>query len=243
MKTMSKKKILIFSGAGLDAESGVETFRSGADGLWCNYRVEDVATPAGWRKDKEKVLEFYNKRRQQLQTVEPNDAHKIIADLEKHFDVVNVTQNVSNLLERSGATNVMHLHGELTKVRSTVDPKLVYEWGYKDLSIGDKCEKGSQLRPAIVWFSEQLDENITDRVKEIALESDICIVVGTSMKVSPANTIPFLTKETAMIYYVDPGDLDFYIPKYRRPFLYHFQEVASSGMKKVSDELIEIFKK
>ena len=240
---MSKKKILVFTGAGVSAESGVETFRSGADGLWCNYKIEDVATPSGWRKDKEKVLEFYNKRRSQLQTVDPNDAHRIIADLEKYFDVTVVTQNVDNLHERAGSTNVIHLHGELTKVRSTLDPSLVYDWGYKDLNIGDKCEKGSQLRPYIIWFHEPLEESIVNNVTEIAFDSDVCVVVGTSMQVSPANTIPFLTKDNALIYYIDPTDrLDFYVPEYRRGFFYHFQDVATKGMNDVSDDLKKIFK-
>lgn len=239
---MGKKKILIFSGAGLDAESGVETFRSGANGLWNNYKIEDVATPQGWQKDKAKVLEFYNQRRKQLQTVEPNDAHKIIAELEKWFDVINVTQNVSNLLERAGATNVIHLHGELTKVRSTLDPKLIYDWEYKDLNIGDKCEKGSQLRPSIVWFNENLDPDILKNVNEIASEVNVCIVVGTSMQVSPANSIPFQTKETALIYYVDPSNIDFYISARRKVFFYHHQKPATIGMKEVMDDLIKIYK-
>ena len=122
------KKILIFTGAGVSAESGVATFRTGDDGLWYNYKVEDVATLDGWKRDREKVLDFYNLRRSQMKTVEPNLAHKIIADLEKDFDVTIVTQNVDNLHERSGSTNIIHLHGELTKVRSTLDPTLIYDW-------------------------------------------------------------------------------------------------------------------
>jgi len=137
-----KKKILIFSGAGISAESGIETFRSGDDGLWNNYKILDVATPRGWEKDKNKVLDFYNQRRKQLKLVEPNLGHKIISDLEKYFDVVVLTQNVDNLHERSGSTKVVHLHGELTKVRSTIDPTLIYDWNYEDLNVGDLCKKG-----------------------------------------------------------------------------------------------------
>ena len=236
---MDKKKILIFTGAGVSAESGVATFRTGDDGLWYNHRVEDVATPDGWRRDREKVLNFYNMRRDQMKDVEPNLAHKIIADLEKDFDVTVVTQNVDDLHERAGSTNIIHLHGELKKVRSTLNPSLVYDWT-EDCNIGDKCEKGSQLRPHIVWFGENLDPDFVDMATEAAKECDVCIVVGTSMKVSPANTIPFLTKESAKIYYVDLSDLDFYVPEYRTHLFTHYQELASTGMEKVKNDLKNI---
>lgn len=236
---MDKKKILIFTGAGVSAESGVATFRTGDDGLWYNHRVEDVATPDGWRRDREKVLNFYNMRRDQMKDVEPNLAHKIIADLEKDFDVTVVTQNVDDLHERAGSTNIIHLHGELKKVRSTLNPSLVYDWT-EDCNIGDKCEKGSQLRPHIVWFGENLDPDFVDMATEAAKECDVCIVVGTSMKVSPANTIPFLTKEGTAIYYVDLSDLDFYVPEYRTHLFTHYQELASTGMEKVKNDLKNI---
>jgi NAD-dependent deacetylase len=233
---MEKKKVLIFTGAGVSAESGVATFRTGDDGLWYNHKIEDVATPDGWRRDKEKVLNFYNLRRSQMKDVNPNLAHKIIADLEKDFDVTVVTQNVDNLHERAGSTKVIHLHGELTKVRSTLDPTLIYDWS-EDCNVGDKCEKGSQLRPHIVWFGEGLDNNFIERSEEAAQECDFCIIVGTSMQVSPANQIPFLTKPNTLIYVVDPSDMDFHIDKQRRPFLTHIQEVASIGMEKVKLEI------
>lgn len=233
---MDKKKILIFTGAGVSAESGVPTFRVGHDGVWLNYKVEDVATADGWRRDKEKVLDFYNMRRAQLKDVEPNLAHKIIAELENDFDVTVVTQNVDNLHERAGSTNVIHLHGELTKVRSTLDPSLVYDWT-EDCNLGDKCEKGSQLRPHIVWFGENLDYKNTDLASAAANDCDICIIVGTSMKVSPANTIPFSTKESTKIYYVDPSDADFYVAEYRKEFFHHYQEPASTGMVKVREDI------
>jgi NAD-dependent deacetylase len=233
---MEKKKILVFTGAGVSAESGVATFRTGDDGLWYNHKIEDVATPDGWRRDKEKVLNFYNLRRSQMKDVNPNLAHKIIADLEKDFDVTVVTQNVDNLHERAGSTKVIHLHGELTKVRSTLDPTLIYDWS-EDCNVGDKCEKGSQLRPHIVWFGEGLDNNFIERSEEAAQECDFCIIVGTSMQVSPANQIPFLTKPNTLIYVVDPSDMDFHIDKQRRPFLTHIQEVASIGMEKVKLEI------
>lgn len=236
---MEKKKILIFTGAGVSAESGVATFRTGDDGLWYNHKVEDVATPDGWRRDKEKVLNFYNMRRAQLKEVNPNLAHQIIADLEKDFDVTVVTQNVDNLHERAGSTKIIHLHGELTKVRSTLDSTLIYDW-IEDCNIGDKCERGSQLRPHIVWFGENLDPDFVDMATEAAKECDVCVVVGTSMKVSPANTIPFLTKEGVKVYYVDLSDLDFYVPEYRTHLFTHYQELASTGMKKVMNELNSI---
>lgn len=230
------KKILVFTGAGVSEESGVATFRTGADGLWYNHKVEDVATPDGWRRDREKVLNFYNMRRSQLKSVEPNLAHQIIADLEKDFYVTVITQNVDNLHERAGSTNVVHLHGELTKVRSTLDSTLIYDWT-EDCNVGDKCERGSQLRPHIVWFGEDLNPKFIQRAEEAAYECDVCVIVGTSMKVSPANQIPFLTKENTLIYYVDPSDVDFFVDKQRRPFFTHIQEVASTGMDKVKADL------
>jgi len=233
---MEKKKILIFTGAGVSAESGVATFRTGDDGLWYNHKVEDVATFDGWRRNKEKVLNFYNMRRAQLKDVQPNLAHQIIVDLEKNYDVTVVTQNVDNLHERAGSTKVIHLHGELTKVRSTLDPTLIYDWT-EDCNIGDKCEKGSQLRPHIVWFGENLNPKMIERAEDVARECDICIIVGTSMKVSPANEIPFLTKERCQIFYIDPNDVDFYLPEFRSQYFTHIKEVASVGMEKVKNDL------
>lgn len=230
-----RKKILVFSGAGVSKESGIDTFRD-FDGLWNNYKIEDVATPNGWRKDKELVLDFYNQRRKELKHVQPNKAHELLAKLEENFDVINVTQNVDDLLERAGCSNVIHLHGELTKVRSTLDPKLVYDWT-EDLKLGDKCEKGSQMRPHIVWFNEGLNEDNVNDAVNAAKECDICIVIGTSMQVSPANEIPFLTKYNTLIYYVDPGDRDFYVPEFRELEFKHIQEAATTGMEKLYNEL------
>ena len=241
---MDKKKILIFTGAGVSAESGVATFRTGDDGLWYNHKVEDVATPDGWRRDREKVLNFYNMRRAQLKDVEPNIAHKIIADLEKDYDVTVVTQNVDDLHERAGSTNIIHLHGELTKARSCMYEHKssaldsVIDRGYEPIKIGDKCPTtGSQLRPHIVWFGENLDPDFVGKATEAAKECDVCIVVGTSMKVSPANQIPFLTKESAKIYYVDLSDVDFYVAEYRKELFHHYQEPASTGMVKVIEDI------
>jgi NAD-dependent deacetylase len=178
-------------------------------------------------------------RRAQMKDVDPNLAHQIIADLENKFDVTVVTQNVDNLHERAGSTKIIHLHGELTKVRSTLDPNLIYDWT-EDCNLGDKCEKGSQLRPNIVWFGENLNPKLIERAEDAAQDCDVCVIVGTSMQVAPANQIPFLTKPNTLIYVVDPSDMDFYVDKQRRPFLTHIQEVASIGMEKVKQDLINL---
>lgn len=227
---MEKKKILVFSGAGVSKESGIETFR-GDGGLWGSYRVEDVATKDAWRRNRALVLEFYNQRRAQLKDVHPNLAHQIIAELEKEHDVVLVTQNVDNLHERAGSTNVVHLHGELTKSRSTFPGSGETLDCFGDINIGDKCSRGSQLRPHIVWFGENLDPNDLDKAEAAAKECDICVVVGTSMQVSPANQIPFLTKEDCIIFYVDPSEKDFYVPEFRSNFFHHIKEPATTGMQ------------
>jgi NAD-dependent deacetylase len=232
------KKLVVLTGAGISAESGIKTFRD-ADGLWEGHNVMDVASPEGWHRNKELVLDFYNQRRDQLKDVKPNLAHKIIADLEKDFDVTVVTQNVDNLHERAGSTNIVHLHGELTKVRSTLDSTLIYDW-IEDCNVGDKCEKGSQLRPHIVWFGENLNPKFIERATEVAQECDVCIVVGTSMQVAPANQIPFLTKPNTLIYIVDPSNLDLNVDKQRIPFIEHIKDVASVGMEKIKNDLKNI---
>jgi len=243
-----RKKILVFTGAGVSAESGIQTFRDLNNGLWYDFKVEDVATPEGWKKDRSKVLDFYNQRRSQLKDVQPNLAHKIIADLEKEFDVTVITQNVDDLHERAGSTNVVHLHGELTKARGCMyDQSLeldnIIDIGYNPINIGDKCPKtGSQLRPHIVWFGEMLDYGNLEYSRKVATMADACVVIGTSMQVTPANMIPFTTKENCLIYYVDPSEVDFKISDYRMAFFYHFQEKATIGMKKVYDDLINTFK-
>ena len=232
-----KKKILIFSGAGLDKESGIDTFRD-AGGYWEKYNVMDVASVDGWRRNRELVLDFYNQRRRDFITKKPNLAHKLIANLEKDFEVINVTQNISNLLEKSGCTNVIHLHGELNKSKSTFPGSTeVYECP-GDINIGDKCPRGSQLRPSVCFFGENLDPSNLDKATIAAQGCDICIIVGTSMQVAPANQIPFITKEDCIIFYVDPSEMDFYVPEFRSEFFHHIKESATIGMK----ELIDIIK-
>ncbi len=194
------KKLVVLSGAGISAESGIKTFRD-HDGLWEGHDVMSVASPEGWAKDQELVLDFYNQRRRQLQEVTFNTGHSNIAELEKHYEVIVITQNVDNLHEKAGSTNVLHLHGELNKVRSTIHPELVYEWT-KDLNTGDTCEKGSQLRPHIVWFGEAVPM-LDLAVKEVS-EADICVIIGTSLQVYPAASLISYAPLDAEIYYIDP---------------------------------------
>ena len=194
---MAKKKLVVLSGAGISAESGIKTFRD-SGGLWEGYDIMEVATPEGWKKNKELVLDFYNQRRKQALEARPNEAHQILAGLENDFEVSIITQNVDNLHEKAGSAKVIHLHGELFKSRSTVDEKLVYDVEGWEIKPGDKCEKGSQLRPHIVWFGEMVPM-MEHAVKE-ALAADIFVVVGTSLAVYPA---------AGLIDYV-PGE----VPKY-----------------------------
>lgn len=236
---MKKRKILVFSGAGVSAESGVKTFRDHG-GLWDNFKVEDVATIDAWNANPQPVIDFYNFRRKELNGVSPNQAHYIIAELEKEFDVTVSTQNVDDLHERAGSSNVIHLHGELTKLKSETDDTILKSFD-TDLKLGDLAPDGGQWRPDIVWFGENLDFVKMHNTRVAAQECDVCIIVGTSMKVSPANGIPWQTKETTIIYYVDPGDMDFYVPEYRRGFFYHIQKPATEGMKEVMNDLKDIY--
>lgn len=200
-KTTGMKNIVVLSGAGMSAESGVKTFRDD-DGLWQNHRVEEVASPVAWRNNPELVLEFYNQRRKQLFEVEPNEGHKALVKLEDKYNVQIVTQNVDDLHERAGSTNVLHLHGELKKVRSTLDPALVYTIDHWELKWGDLCEKGSQLRPHIVWFGEAVD--MIGPALELVRQADIVIVVGTSMVVYPAAGLINYVNDRIDKYYIDP---------------------------------------
>jgi len=196
------KKLVILTGAGMSAESGVSTFRD-SNGLWQNHRIEEVASPIAWQNTPKMVMEFYNQRRKQLFEVEPNIGHKALIDLEKHFDVQIITQNVDDLHERAGSKNILHLHGELKKVRSTIDEDLVYEMDQWELKFGDKCEKGSQLRPHIVWFGEAVP--MIGPAIEISSSADIFIVIGTSMAVYPAASLISYVNPDIPKYYIDPN--------------------------------------
>jgi len=185
----------------MSAESGIPTFRD-KGGLWENHRVEDVATPEAWARDRELVLRFYNERRRKMWSCSPNAGHLGLVTLESQFDVEIITQNIDNLHERAGSTHVLHLHGELSKARSTLNPQLVYDIGERDIMIGDKCERGSQLRPHIVWFGE--DVPLFSRAIEIVSEADIVVIIGTSMQVYPAASLIDFAPREAKIFLIDP---------------------------------------
>ncbi len=172
------QKIVVLTGAGISAESGISTFRD-SDGLWENHRIEDVATPEGWRRNPELVQEFYNQRRRRLLEVEPNAGHRALVELEKKYEVHVITQNVDDLHERAGSSHVLHLHGELRKVRSERYEELVYDWD-KDVKMGDVCKRGAQLRPHIVWFGEAVP--LLEQAAEVAGPADIFMIVGTSLQ-------------------------------------------------------------
>ena len=191
---IEREKILVFSGAGISAESGLKTFRD-SDGLWENYSVYDVATPEAWQRNPDLVLRFYNERRDQVAKAQPNAAHLAIADLEQDYEVTVVTQNVDNLHERAGSSSVIHLHGELTKARSTVDETLIYEIGDNAIHLGDKCALGSQLRPHIVWFGEIVSG--LNEAAELIYQADKIMVVGTSLEVEPAASLIHLAQPHA----------------------------------------------
>jgi NAD-dependent deacetylase len=227
------KKLVVLTGAGVSAESGIPTFRD-SNGLWEGYDVMEVATPEGWRKNPALVLDFYNQRRKNALAVKPNRAHEILAELEKHFDVVIVTQNVDNLHERAGSSKVVHLHGSLFESRSTADERLVYPINGWELNPGDQCEKGSQLRPNIVWFGEMVP--LMEDAARHASKADIFLVVGTSMVVYPAaGLIDYVRYETPK-FVVDPN-----LPDIRQmPYLTMIADKASSGMEKVRDLLMTL---
>ncbi len=198
---MSLPVIRILTGAGISKESGIPTFRD-FNGLWNQYKIEEVASPQAWRKNPRLVLDFYNMRRKMLKEVQPNKAHKALAELEKFFpDTWIITQNVDDLHERAGSKNVLHLHGELKKVRSEKNENLVYPWE-DDLHLGDLAEDGAQLRPHIVWFGEPVP--MISRAADLARQTDIFIIVGTSMQVYPAAGLVYELKPGARIFYVDP---------------------------------------
>lgn len=198
------KKIVVLTGAGISAESGIKTFRD-ADGLWEGHDVMDVASPQGFAENPELVLDFYNQRRKQLLTVKPNAAHIALADLEQHHDVHIVTQNVDDLHERAGSTKVMHLHGELLKVRSTKNENDIVNWK-KEVNLGDLCADGHQLRPHIVWFGEQVP--LLDKAVEIVEKADIVIIIGTSMQVYPAAGLISFAQPATPIYFIDPNPVE-----------------------------------
>lgn len=197
----NKKVLVILTGAGISAESGLKTFRD-SDGLWEGYNIQEVATFDAWRRNPELVQQFYNERRQSVINAQPNAAHVALAKLEAHYNVRIITQNIDNLHERAGSTKILHLHGEITKSRSTVDPDLIYDIEGPELKMGDKCEKGSQLRPHIVWFGEAVPA--MDDALSITRAADIFVVIGTSLVVYPAASLVDYVPTWAPIYLIDP---------------------------------------
>lgn len=196
------KRVVVFSGAGISAESGIKTFRD-SGGLWEEYAIEDVATPQAWSKNPGLVLDFYNKRRWQVLQAQPNDAHLALVDLERAFDVVIITQNIDDLHERAGSGKVLHLHGEILKARSTKDPELIYQLDKPEIQLGETCERGSQLRPHIVWFGESVPA--MEEAIAITETADIFIVIGTSLEVYPAAGLVMHAPDHAMKILVDPA--------------------------------------
>ena len=226
------KKIVVLSGAGISAESGIPTFRD-ANGLWEGHDVMEVATPEGWRKNPQLVLDFYNQRRKAAMSVQPNAGHKALADLEKYFEVVVVTQNVDDLHERAGSSHVIHLHGELCKARSSVDERLIYPIEGWEIKWGDQCEKGSQLRPHIVWFGELVP--MMEVAMQETMQADIFIVVGTSLLVYPAAGLLDYADDHISKYVIDP-----HLPEIpRRANLYLMQDTATQGLPRLAQTLIE----
>lgn len=232
-----KKKLVVLTGAGVSAESGVTTFRD-SDGLWEQHKVEDVASIEGWYRNPELVLDFYNARRAQLAAVKPNAAHYAIAELEKEYDVTVITQNVDNLHERAGSTRLIHLHGELTKVRPEncsnemdgFSEETVFDIGFDSIHIGDKAPNGAQLRPHIVWFGEAVPK--INAAIDAVEAADIMLIVGTSLQVYPAASLYAYANAGTPIYIIDPKDL-----MVRDARLVHIKEVATKGMEEFKNIL------
>ena len=224
-----KKKLVVLSGAGISAESGVKTFRD-SNGLWENHRIEDVASFEGFQKNPQMVLDFYNARRKQLREVEPNNAHLILAEFEAFFDVEIITQNVDDLHERAGSTKITHLHGELLKVRPIDSETEILQWK-EDLNVGDCNAKGIQLRPHIVWFGEMVPE--MEKAIKLTAEADIFLIIGTSMQVCPAAGLINYVPSSCEVFVIDPNLENMYA-KYEN----FFKTSATEGMKKLRELLL-----
>jgi NAD-dependent deacetylase len=226
------KKLVVLTGAGISAESGIKTFRD-SDGLWEEHRIEDVATPEAWRRNPDMVLEFYNQRRKQLCECEPNAAHYALVSLEEKFDVQIITQNIDDLHEKAGSMKVLHLHGELKKARSSVDENLLYDIKGWELKKGDKCEKGSQLRPHVVWFGEEVPNIVP--AAELSSHADIYIVIGTSLNVYPAAGLLNYVSSNTPKYLIDPkaSELNYFMN------LTVIKKKAGNGVPELVDQLLK----
>lgn len=223
------KKIAILSGAGISAESGIKTFRD-SDGLWENYRVEDVATIDAWHINPDLMTDFYNARRAELEHAQPNDAHKLVAALEEYFDVTVITQNIDNLHERAGSSNIIHLHGEATKACSEKGKNYVQDIGFRPIGYDEKTPDGARMRPFIVWFGE--DVPLLSKAAEVVEQCDILIIIGTSLAVYPAASLLYYAPQHAEIYVIDPKEIHSISRKVN-----FIQEVATTGMKKLFETL------
>jgi NAD-dependent deacetylase len=226
-----KKKLVVLSGAGMSAESGLKTFRD-MGGLWENYRLEDVASPEGWAANPEVVLDFYNQRRKQAFEAQPNRGHEILAELEEYFDVQIITQNVDGLHEKAGSTSVLHLHGELSKVRSVKNAELIYDIGADVIELGDLADDGAQLRPHIVWFGEMVP--LIDAAADICLNADIFIVVGTSLQVYPAAGLVGYVGQNIPKFVIDPHTPDY---RFNIKNVEFIQESAAVGLPVLAERL------
>lgn len=224
------KKLVVLSGAGMSQESGLRTFRD-MGGLWEEYDVMDVATPEAWERNPELVNRFYNDRRRQLLDCQPNQGHKLLAELENDFDMHIITQNVDDLHERAGSSKVLHLHGELKKVRSSVDPNYIIDLDGWELKLGEKCPKGSPLRPHIVWFGEAVPA--MDEAIDIASDADLFVVVGTSLNVYPAAGLVNYTPDNCPIYVIDPER-----PPLSARGVTFIEEKAGAGVQKLRELLL-----
>ena len=226
------KHLVVLTGAGMSSESGIKTFRD-SGGLWEEYNVADVATPEAWYTNRDLVLRFYNERRRQLKDAKPNAGHTGLAALENKFEVDIITQNIDNLHERAGSTRVLHLHGELTKARSSEDPSLIYNIGYKDINPGDHCEVGSQLRPHVVWFGEEVP--MMEEAIVIARKADFFVVIGTSLNVYPAAGLLDYIPSRAPIFVIDPNNVP--VPATRSVQL--IRKKASLGVAILTETLVK----
>ncbi len=227
-----KKKLVVLSGAGMSQESGIRTFRD-MDGLWEEYDINEVATPEAWARNPKLVMKFYNERRKQLYESAPNAGHRGLVDLEKDFDVHVITQNIDDLHERAGSSKVVHLHGELKKARSSVDESLVYDIDGWELKMGDRCAKGSQLRPHIVWFGEAVPA-MEDAIPLVE-NADILVVIGTSLNVYPAAGLVNYASKGTPIFVIDPARPSAYIRN-----VTYIQEKAGKGVEILKEKLKEL---
>jgi NAD-dependent deacetylase len=228
------KKLVVLTGAGMSSESGIRTFRE-TGGLWEEYDVNEVATPEAWKKDPDLVLRFYNERRKQLAQCMPNEGHIGLARLEKFFDVQIITQNIDDLHERAGSSKILHLHGELTKARSTYDPSLIYHIGYNDIRKGDTCVQGSQLRPHVVWFGEPVP--MMDEAVHITSRADIFVVIGSSLNVFPAAGLVQFAPSGASLWLIDPNEVG--VPANRKVQV--IKERAGRGVEILTRRLKEMY--